>query len=163
MPSEFVGITDPAEERPQVFDYANDLALFNGFANEFSDIYLLNLNYYSFDWDTSTPSNIYGEQDTKTYRDPVRIRANAELNPPKKRLEKWGIQHPRDVIFLIAMTKFEQANISPQVDDQIEYEHVMYRVTEVQKAERIEGTNQAMSVSLFCERIPKKERAAIPS
>jgi hypothetical protein len=163
MSESFNDITDPQLERPLVFDYLKDLSLFSGFASEFSDNFLLNLNYYPLNWNVSKASNIYGENDSKTYEDPVRLRANVELDPPVKLLEKYGIQHKREVIFYIAMIKFKESGINPKTDDQIEYEHVMYKVTEVQKEDLVAGTNQATTVALFCTRAPKNERAYTPT
>ncbi len=164
MSNAYQPILDNPSERPRTFDFTRDSQLLRGFGQEFGDRFLQDLEYYAVDFSASSPNNIYGEQDetgivfdSSTVK--LRLRVNIELNPTNRRLEKWGIKEHRDLVFFVAINALEEKNISPKVGDQIKYEDIFYRVTEVQIDSRERASMRPLTVRIIGIRGQTRENA----
>ena len=159
MGNEYTPIVDPSLERPSTFDFTVDSAFLRGFGKEFSNRFLQNIQYFPLNFTASIPTNIYGEQDQDgtVWDEAFRIRASAEINPSKRQLEKWGIKEHRDIVFHVAIKVLEDENISPKVGDQILYENLYYKLTDVQVETREKASLRPLSIRMLANRTPDRE------
>lgn len=149
---------DPIETRPKL-DFLKDIKYIDQMISNFTDEILPRVAYYSLKWSDSKPDNIYNETDTKTFKSPFYIPVNAELNPPKKTLQTYGIDETRAIIFSIANIDLQRNNLNPKIGDQLQYDTLFYEVRNVVKDKFWQASLQPMEFKLFCDIVPERSKA----
>jgi len=137
-------------ERPSL-DFLGDVGFIDELSQNFGNEILPKVLYYSLRWEKSKPTNIYSENDEKLYLKPILIAMNAELNPPEKELDKFGIQHSRAIKFSVSMSELKKNNVLPKIGDQIRYDDDFFYVNDVKKESAWAASLQYVSVALFCD------------
>ncbi len=140
---------DKRAERPTL-DFLSDVGFIDELAQNFGNEVLPRIKYYSLEWASNEPTNIYREKVNKTFKVPIYVIMNAELNPPEKELDKFGIQYSRDIKFSVSMTELKKKNILPKVGDQLYYDNTYFTVFNPIKEAVWAGSLQYVNVHLFC-------------
>ena len=124
-------ISDSREERWNMYYGPRESALVESYVEEFMSMFAQQVIVY-YAVDNVISNNVYNEVESISYKDPVEMYAQVQINDPTDKTSEFGYDREATLqVWLSLKQVTERINFFPKIGDVVQFDNLFYEIFDI--------------------------------